>query len=53
MARNESGLKKAKALIPQLREEFWKNVNVPGEEGDLNQSLERAGRVATIWNSAN
>ena len=46
MARNESGLKKALELIPALREEFWKNVNVPGEEGNLNQSLERAGRVA-------
>src|ERR1022692_3545952 len=46
MARNEKGLKQALALIPPLREEFWKNVNVPGEGGDLNQSLERAGRVA-------
>ena len=32
--------------LPALREEYWKNVNVPGEAGDLNQSLERAGRVA-------
>jgi len=46
MARNEADLKKALELIPALREEFWKNVNVPGEEGNLNQSLERAGRVA-------
>jgi succinate dehydrogenase / fumarate reductase, flavoprotein subunit len=46
MARNEAGLKKALQLLPGLREEFWKNVNVPGEEGELNQSLERAGRVA-------
>jgi len=46
MARNEAGLKKALDLIPALREEFWKNVNVPGEEGNLNQALERAGRVA-------
>lgn len=46
MARNEAGLKKAKQRIPELREEFWNNVNVPGEETDLNQSLERAGRVA-------
>jgi succinate dehydrogenase / fumarate reductase flavoprotein subunit len=46
MARHEAGLKKALQLIPALREEFWKNVNVPGEEGELNQSLERAGRVA-------
>jgi succinate dehydrogenase / fumarate reductase flavoprotein subunit len=46
MARNEAGLKKALELIPALREEFWNNVNVPGEEGNLNQSLERAGRLA-------
>jgi succinate dehydrogenase / fumarate reductase flavoprotein subunit len=46
MARNEAGLKKAMGLIPELREEFWENVNVPGEPGELNQALERAGRVA-------
>ncbi|MCC6276210.1 MAG: fumarate reductase/succinate dehydrogenase flavoprotein subunit [Leptospiraceae bacterium] len=46
MARNASGLKEALKRIPELREEFWKNVNVPGENGELNQSLERAGRVA-------
>jgi len=34
------------AQILPLREEFWKNVNVPGEGEELNQSLERAGRVA-------
>ena len=46
MARTEAGLKKALQLLPALREEFWQNVNVPGEQGELNQSLERAGRVA-------
>jgi succinate dehydrogenase / fumarate reductase flavoprotein subunit len=46
MARNEAGLKKALQLLPALREEFWQSVNVPGEAGELNQSLERAGRVA-------
>lgn len=46
MARTEAGLKKALQLIPALREEYWKDVNVPGESGDLNQSLEQAGRVA-------
>jgi succinate dehydrogenase / fumarate reductase flavoprotein subunit len=46
MARTEKSLKEALALIPPLREEFWKDVNVPGESQDLNQSLERAGRVA-------
>jgi len=46
MSREETGLLKAKEGIPALREEFWKNVNVPGSASDLNQSLERANRVA-------
>jgi succinate dehydrogenase / fumarate reductase flavoprotein subunit len=46
MARHEKGLKQALELIPQLREEFWQNVLVPGSGQELNQSLERAGRVA-------
>ncbi len=46
MARNEKGLREALRLISGLREEFWRNVNVPGEDDELNQSLERAGRVA-------
>jgi succinate dehydrogenase / fumarate reductase flavoprotein subunit len=46
MARNEAGLKRAIAKIPELREEFWKNVNVLGGGEELNQSLENAGRVA-------
>ncbi|MGA3172205.1 MAG: fumarate reductase/succinate dehydrogenase flavoprotein subunit [Chthoniobacteraceae bacterium] len=46
MARNESGLRDALKRIPQLREEFWENVNVLGQEETLNQSLEKAGRVA-------
>jgi len=46
MARNESGLKKALELIPALREEFWANAKVPGSAATLNQSLEKAGRVA-------
>jgi succinate dehydrogenase / fumarate reductase flavoprotein subunit len=33
-------------LIPALRSEYWENVRVPGEDADLNQSLEMAGRVA-------
>ena len=52
MARNEAGLKKALELIPALRDEFWKNVNIPGESADLNQSLERAGRVADYFELA-
>jgi succinate dehydrogenase / fumarate reductase flavoprotein subunit len=46
MARNEKGLREAIAHIRALKEEFWKNVNVLGESADLNQSLEKAGRVA-------
>jgi succinate dehydrogenase / fumarate reductase flavoprotein subunit len=46
MARNDTGLLKAKELIPRLRDEFWENAIVPGAADDLNQTLERAGRVA-------
>ncbi|MDX2708542.1 fumarate reductase/succinate dehydrogenase flavoprotein subunit [Streptomyces sp. NPDC006207] len=46
MARNESGLRKALERIPALREEFWRRVKVPGSGDDLNQSLEKANRVA-------
>ncbi|MDQ1445912.1 MAG: succinate dehydrogenase / fumarate reductase, flavoprotein subunit [Acidimicrobiaceae bacterium] len=46
MARNDAGLRKALDRIPELRKEFWSSVNVPGENESLNQSLERAGRVA-------
>ncbi len=46
MGRNEAGLKLALEKIPALREEFWKNVTVTGSVGELNQTLERAGRVA-------
>ena len=46
MARSEESLKKALELIPQLREEFWKDLKIVGEENTLNNELERAGRVA-------
>ena len=46
MARNEAGLRKALGRIPQLREEFWRNVSVPGPHSTLNKNLEYAGRVA-------
>jgi succinate dehydrogenase / fumarate reductase flavoprotein subunit len=46
MARNESGLQEAIEQIRGLRAEFWQNVSVPGGEGNLNQALEYAGRVA-------
>jgi succinate dehydrogenase / fumarate reductase flavoprotein subunit len=46
MARNEKGLKEVINEIKELREEFWKNVNVVGDAKDVNQCLERAARVA-------
>jgi len=46
MARDKAGLKEALSKIPELKEEFWKNVKVPGSGAELNQSLEKAGRVA-------
>jgi succinate dehydrogenase / fumarate reductase flavoprotein subunit len=52
MARNAAGLKEALAKIPELRDEFWKNVNVSGENGELNQALEYAGRVADFMEFA-
>jgi succinate dehydrogenase / fumarate reductase flavoprotein subunit len=46
MSRNEKALKEALDKIPAIREEFWRNVTVTGTPGELNQVLERAGRVA-------
>ncbi|KPM57128.1 succinate dehydrogenase flavoprotein subunit [Frankia sp. CcI49] len=46
MGRTEAGLRKALARIPELREEFWRRVKVPGDSGELNQSLEKANRIA-------
>ena len=46
MSRNDAGLKLALKKIPELRDEFWRNVNVPGSDVELNQALEKAGRVA-------
>jgi succinate dehydrogenase / fumarate reductase flavoprotein subunit len=46
MARTAAGLKKAISQIPALRDEFWSNVAIPGTDQELNQSLEKAGRVA-------
>ena len=46
MARNATGLKDVLQKIPELREEFWHNVIVPGVHEEINQSLEKAGRVA-------
>jgi succinate dehydrogenase / fumarate reductase, flavoprotein subunit len=46
MARTNAGLEVARGLIQNLRAEFWENLKVPGDTGEFNQSLERAGRVA-------
>jgi succinate dehydrogenase / fumarate reductase flavoprotein subunit len=52
MARNEQGLKTALQKIPALREQYWRDVNVLGEGMALNQSLEKAGRVADFMELA-
>jgi len=52
MVRNEEGLKKALVLIKELKDEFWRDLNVPGEFTELNQELEKAGRVADYFELA-
>ncbi len=52
MARNEKGLRHALSVIPELREQFWSDVNVVGANEELNQSLEKAGRVADFMELA-
>src|ERR687897_175940 len=49
MERSEEGLRKAITLIRDLRQEFWSDVNVLGSNEELNQALERAGRVADFF----
>ena len=46
LARNARGLMEALERLPELRAEFWRDVNVPGSDVELNQALEKAGRVA-------
>ncbi len=52
MARNDKGLRSALQKIPILRDEFWNNVKVLGENEEVNQSLEKAGRVADYFELA-
>jgi succinate dehydrogenase / fumarate reductase flavoprotein subunit len=52
MSRNEAGLKRALAEIPSMRERFWREVRVTGFGEELNQSLEKAGRVADFFELA-
>lgn len=49
MGRNEAGLKKTIEQIRQVKEEFWKNVTIPGSGNDVNQTLERAGRLVDYF----
>ena len=52
MARNEAGLTKALSEIPALRDEFYKDVNVPGDPNGMNQSVEKVLRVADFFELA-
>jgi succinate dehydrogenase / fumarate reductase, flavoprotein subunit len=52
MYRNEEGLNKALVLIDELEKEFWSDVKIPGEANDLNQEIEKAGRVADYFELA-
>ena len=51
MSRNAEGLKEAMSEIKALREDFYKNVSVPGTATELNAELEKAGRVADFLES--
>jgi succinate dehydrogenase / fumarate reductase flavoprotein subunit len=52
MVRHEEGLRKALTLINALKEEFWSDLNIPGPESEVNQELEKAGRVADYFELA-
>jgi succinate dehydrogenase / fumarate reductase, flavoprotein subunit len=49
MGRNKEGLQKALKLIPELREEFWKDVRIPGTNDELNPELQKATRLADFF----
>jgi succinate dehydrogenase / fumarate reductase, flavoprotein subunit len=52
MARTAEGLEHARGRIVELREQYWRDVNVPGSSDDLNQSLEKASRVGDFFELA-
>jgi succinate dehydrogenase / fumarate reductase, flavoprotein subunit len=52
MSRTAEGLRHALSRIPEMREQFWREVRVPGTGEELNQSLEKAGRVADFFELA-
>ena len=49
MSRNKVGLEQALREIPKLRDQFWREVKITGSGAELNQTLERAGRVADFF----
>ncbi|MCB0038646.1 MAG: fumarate reductase/succinate dehydrogenase flavoprotein subunit, partial [Caldilinea sp.] len=49
MSRTAEGLEKALTLIPELEADFWENVRVTGTEGEINQELEKAGRLVDYF----
>lgn len=52
MSRNETNLRETLGRIPELRDQFWKDMRVTGRGRDLNQTLEKAGRVADFFEFA-
>jgi succinate dehydrogenase / fumarate reductase flavoprotein subunit len=52
MGRSRAGLEEAMSKIRELRDAYWQDVNVPGDAADLNQELEKAGRVADYFELA-
>ena len=52
MTRTKEGLTKALGLVRELKAEFWRDLNIPGSLNDLNQELEKAGRVADYFEFA-
>jgi len=46
MSRSQTSLNQALNIIPQIREEFWSNVHIPGNSSEFNVELEKAGRLA-------
>jgi succinate dehydrogenase / fumarate reductase flavoprotein subunit len=53
MVRNEAGLKKAADMVRDLKNEFWSDLKISGKPDELNQELEKAGRVADFFELAN
>ena len=52
ISRNQKGLGDAIKKIPQMKEEFWKNLSVPGSDNQVNQALEHAGRLSDFYEFA-